>query len=391
MAIASKGLGRGLNALFQNDVSLKDENKSQADNLANAKIIPMSQLAPNPSQPRKDFDQEALYDLADSIRIQGLLQPILVRPLPGELPEQTTARYEIVAGERRWRAAKLAGLTELPALIKELSEAQAVALALIENLQREDLNPMEEAAGLQRLKDEFGLSQDDLAKQLGKSRSAVANSLRLLTLSENAQKNLRDGKISPGHARALLAFEDPAERENMRKQILETKLSVREVEALAFEAKEKSSAEILAETADVPGKPDSMAEEAAATAGDKAAISLPEPHGLGSDNPQNNRPGTSTDNLGGIQESLADTLTVPDQSGAAASASVKNKSSRNKKPQSATLRQLQHKLSQLVKLPVKISGRADKGRLSISYSSQTELAQLLIQLGMKGNLEGNPE
>jgi ParB family chromosome partitioning protein len=382
MVVASKGLGRGLNALFQNDMPLKNENNSPAESLANAKIIPMANIIPNPNQPRKDFDQEALYDLADSIRVQGLLQPILVRPLPNELPAQTSVQYEIVAGERRWRAAKLAGLTELPVLIKELSEAQAVALALIENLQREDLNPMEEALGLQRLKDDFGLSQDDLAKQLGKSRSTVANSLRLLTLSENAQKNLRDGKISPGHARALLAFEDPAERENMRKQILDQKLSVREVEACAFEAKEKSAAVAQVETDTEQRKPDSITEAELTS----SITPLPEPSKYISGNPQDNLPDNPANNRSDIQDPPAEPAVPPVQEEAEAPTPIKNKSARSKKPQSATLRQLQHKLSQVVKLPVKISGRADKGRLSISYSSQAELAQLLAQLGVEGNL-----
>ncbi|MDR1242162.1 MAG: ParB/RepB/Spo0J family partition protein [Deltaproteobacteria bacterium] len=382
MVVPSKGLGRGLNALFQNDIPLKDENNSQAERLANAKIIPMDNIVPNPNQPRKDFDQEALYDLADSIRIQGLLQPILVRPLPNDLPAQTASHYEIVAGERRWRAAKLAGLTELPVLIKELTEAQAAALALIENLQREDLNPMEEALGLQRLKDDFGLSQDDLAKQLGKSRSSVANSLRLLTLSENAQKNLRDGKISPGHARALLAFEDPAERESMRKQILDQKLSVREVEALAFEAKEKAAAAMQIETATEQQKPDSATEEELNT----AANPLPEPPGYISGTLQDNISGNIAGNLSSTRENMAVLAAPPVQKEQGVPTQVPGKSKRSKKPQSATLRQLQQKLSQAVKLPVKISGRADKGKLSISYSSQAELAQLLAKLGVEGNL-----
>ncbi|MDR1243345.1 MAG: ParB/RepB/Spo0J family partition protein [Deltaproteobacteria bacterium] len=369
-----KGLSKELSALLQNDFPFKGEYISSTESLTNAKIIPITTIVPNPNQPRKDFEQEAIYDLADSIRIQGLLQPILVRPVSGDLPEQTADQYEIVAGERRWRAAKLAGLTELPVLIKELSTAQSLALSLIENLQREDLNPMEEATGLQRLKEDFGLSQDDLAKQLGKSRSAVANSLRMLTLSENAQKNLRDGKISPGHARSLLAFEDHTERESMRKLILEKKLSVREVEALAYEARMKKARAAQAMT-DVEQKISGDAREAAESSSDRPAGSLPEP--------AVNPPGSPGANL----EDISATAPQAAPEELETTRSETDKGERNKKPQSATLMQLQHKLSLAVKLPVKISGRADRGRLSISYSSQAELAQLLTKLGVEENFD----
>jgi ParB family chromosome partitioning protein len=365
-----KGLSKELSALIQNDFPFKGEYRSSAESLTNAKIIPIATIVPNPNQPRKEFEQESIYDLADSIRVQGLLQPILVRPVYNDLPEQTVDQYEIVAGERRWRAAKLAGLTELPALIKELSTAQSLALSLIENLQREDLNPMEEATGLQRLKVDFGLSQDDLAKQLGKSRSAVANSLRLLTLSENAQKNLRDGKISPGHARALLAFEDHTERESMRKQILEKKLSVREVEGLAYEARMKKAKTAQA-IADAEQKMPADAREAATLSSDHPADAQPEP----------------AVNLSDNSEDISAIEPRTNQEWQETALSAADKNERNKKPQSATLMQLQHKLSLAVKLPVKISGRADRGRLSISYSTQEELAQLLTRLGVEENFD----
>ena len=242
MSAAQKGLGRGLGALFQ------DEPVRPVPDNENSSQIGIELIGPNPSQPRKDFDDEALNELAASIKENGLIQPILVRPSTGG-----GATYEIVAGERRWRASKLAGLTTVPVVIKELSDRETLALALIENLQREDLNPLEEAWGIQRLKDEFGLSQDEVAKQLGKSRSAVANILRLINLSENAQQDLRQGRISAGHARALLAFEDPEMQEQARRRIIDEKLSVREAEALAFESKNPPApAESAAATAASP-------------------------------------------------------------------------------------------------------------------------------------------
>jgi ParB family chromosome partitioning protein len=368
MAAVSKGLGRGLGALFQNDLPDATKMLSQAENPADTKIMAIRDISPNPGQPRKDFDQEALNELADSIRAQGLLQPILVRPVSGHLREHGAKRYEIVAGERRWRAAQLAGLTELPVIVKEISDTQALALALIENLQREDLNPLEEAVGMQRLKDEFGLSQEELANQLGKSRSAVANSLRLLNLPENAQQNLRAGKISPGHARALLAVDNPATSELIRKRILEQKLSVREAEALAFEAKEKTD-----------GKQPSTA-----TTGLPASKAAKQDYRT-----EINQPASQSDNHTHSQivpqkESLAVAPLADGQEQAVPGNRAKGIA---KKPQSVTLLALQSKLTLTVKLPVKFSGKTDKGRLSISYSSREELERLLEKLGVTGGLE----
>ena len=226
MVSMHKGLGKGLGALFSEEAA-SPANSAQSQQLA------LHSLIPNPKQPRKEFEMGALEELAASIRNQGVLQPILVRNFDKSRPN----KYEIVAGERRWRAAKLAGLLEVPVIIKDLTDQEALAITLIENLQRADLNALEEAAGMQQLKEEFGLSQEDLAQKLGKSRSAIANCLRLLSLSPAAQKDLQEGRISAGHARAILAFGNPDEQEVARKRVLAENLSVREVEGLAAQKK----------------------------------------------------------------------------------------------------------------------------------------------------------
>jgi ParB family chromosome partitioning protein len=208
-----KGLGRGLDALM-GDPSASDALKTLA----------VTALQPGKYQPRTLMNQEALEELAASIRAQGLMQPILVR----EIAED---QYEIIAGERRWRAAQLAGLDEIPALVREIADESALAMALIENIQRENLNPLEEAIGIQRLVDEFGLTQDAAAQALGKSRSAVANLLRLLNLDEGVRELLLAGQIDMGHARALLPLAIEQQLEAARHVVLKG-LSVREVEAL---------------------------------------------------------------------------------------------------------------------------------------------------------------
>jgi len=243
MAQPQKGLGRGLEALlggYREDAA--------GDNV---RKVPLTAIQPNPEQPRRVFSSEALADLAASIREQGVLQPVLVRPVAG----RGAASYEIVAGERRWRAARLAGLTEIPVLVREVDDEQSLALALIENLQREDLNPMEQAAGLQLLQTRFGMSQEDLAKKVGMSRSAVANTLRLLQLPEAMRADLSSGGLTAGHARALLAVTDETLREALWRRILEAGLSVREAEEAAAWVKlhgslpEKSGAPAAAEPA----------------------------------------------------------------------------------------------------------------------------------------------
>lgn len=188
MAKKKGGLGKGLDAIFA-------ENESEGEHTA--VMLKLSELEPNRSQPRHQFNEQALSELADSISRYGVLQPLLVRPL-------LSGGYQIVAGERRWRAARMAGVDEVPAVVKDLTDEQVMELALIENLQREDLNPLEEAQGFQSLMDTYGMTQDEVAKTVGKSRPAVANALRLMNLPESIQKLVSAGTISAGHARALL-------------------------------------------------------------------------------------------------------------------------------------------------------------------------------------------
>lgn len=223
-----KGLGRGLAALLGDDSA---EDYAALDRLRVAKEVPIEQLQPNRLQPRQRFETDAMADLVGSIRQKGILQPILVR--------RTAApnTYEIVAGERRWRAAQTAGLHQVPVVIKELSDSESLQIALIENIQRENLNPMEEARGYRRLIDEFEHSQEQLAEAVGKSRSQVANTLRLLTLPKPVQSMLEDGRLTAGHARALITTTDP---EALARQIVDSQLTVRQAESLASREKRKS-------------------------------------------------------------------------------------------------------------------------------------------------------
>ncbi|MCC7327531.1 MAG: ParB/RepB/Spo0J family partition protein [Burkholderiales bacterium] len=214
--IRPKGLGRGLDALLAGG-----NETAPADAL---QMIAIDRIRPGKYQPRTHIDETALAELAESIREQGVMQPVLVRPVDG-------GRFEIVAGERRWRAAQRAGLSEVPALVKQVPDQHALALALIENIQREDLNPLEEANGLKRLIDEFGLTHDAAAKAVGKSRSAVSNLLRLTQLGKPAQDYLMRGALEMGHARALLAL-SPAQQATTAARVVNGALSVRETERL---------------------------------------------------------------------------------------------------------------------------------------------------------------
>ncbi len=218
MAAKKPALGRGLDSLFA-DTTGGVETASPSD-------INISEIQPDKSQPRKNFDQAALEELAESIREHGVLQPLLIRPM------QDGMGYQIVAGERRWRAAKLAGLTEVPAIVKELTEREAAELALVENLQREDLGPVEEAMGYQNLAENYGLTQEEIAKRVGKSRPVVANALRLLGLAPEVLTFLEQGKITTGHAKVLLAVDDKAQQVRAATVVVEQKLSVRETEKL---------------------------------------------------------------------------------------------------------------------------------------------------------------
>jgi ParB family chromosome partitioning protein len=219
----SKGLGRGLSALLENDgdAGASPAAESQA-------TVKLDQLRPGKYQPRTRMDDASLAELAASIKEQGLMQPILVRPVSTDGGKN---RYEIIAGERRWRAAKIAGLAEVPVLVREVPDKAALAMALIENIQREDLNPLEEAAGIHRLVTEFKLTHQEAAQALGRSRTATTNLLRLLQLTEPVQRLIFDGTIDMGHARALLSL-DVARQESIARKIAAEGLSVRETERL---------------------------------------------------------------------------------------------------------------------------------------------------------------
>ena len=225
MAEHRRGLGRGLSALLgEADATAAGEAPRPGD----GRDLPIELIERNPAQPRRDFAEAELEELASSIRERGVLQPILVRPAPGE-----PGRYQIVAGERRWRAGQRAGLREMPAVVRELDDRTTLEIAIIENVQRVDLNAVEEALGYRDLVDRFGRTQEDIAGIVGKSRSHVANTLRLLGLPEAVQLELRAGRLSAGHARALAAAPDPAA---LARQVVEQGLNVREAEALARRA-----------------------------------------------------------------------------------------------------------------------------------------------------------
>ncbi|MDE5853338.1 MAG: ParB/RepB/Spo0J family partition protein [Oscillospiraceae bacterium] len=214
------GLGKGLDALFQ-------DNAKESKEIA---ILSINEVEPNRNQPRDRFDEESLTALANSIGEHGVIQPIVVRPLFG-------GRYQIIAGERRWRACRMVGLKEVPVIIKEVDDKSTMELALIENLQREDLNPIEEAKGYKNLMDNYSLTQDDVAKRVGKSRSAVANALRLLSLPSEVLEDIESYKLSAGQARALLAFGDKERIKEVAKKTVSNGLSVRELEKLSKETR----------------------------------------------------------------------------------------------------------------------------------------------------------
>ena len=215
-----RGLGRGLSALLGNDA----EDYARLDQVRASKVVAIEQLHPNPNQPRRRFDEVEMETLVESIQEVGMLQPILVRRI-----DDDDESFEIVAGERRWRAAQRAQLHQVPIVIKELDDGQSLKIALVENIQREDLNAIEEAEGYRRLMDEFSLTQEAVSLAVGRSRSHIANSVRLLGLPDSVKTVLEEGKLSAGHGRALLATDDP---ENLAKKALKKELTVRELEAL---------------------------------------------------------------------------------------------------------------------------------------------------------------
>ncbi len=233
MAAKKSGLGRGFDAIFA-DNSVEDI--STGNSTTKVKLL---DIEPNREQPRKQFDEDALAELSDSIAQHGVLQPLLVRPMPD-------GGYQLVAGERRWRASRMAGLTEVPVVIRDLTDAQVAELALVENLQRENLNPLEEANGYKELSDKFGYTQEKISEIVGKSRPSIANALRLLNLPADVQEMVSNGSLSMGHARAILSLEDDKMKTDLAKLVIANDLSVRETERIARnmvkEAPKKSKA-----------------------------------------------------------------------------------------------------------------------------------------------------
>lgn len=238
-----KGLGKGLDALFI-DNATKIEGSS-------AEMLKINEVEPNRNQPRKAFDNEALQQLADSIREHGIIQPILVRPL-------NSGGYQIIAGERRWRASRMAGLTEVPVIIRDYDDTKTMEIALIENLQRENLNPIEEALGYRELMENFSLTQAEVSTSVGKSRSAVANTLRLLNLPKEAVDLVQEGRLSSGHARALLGFEDENQIIEVAKKAADNGLTVRDVEKLS---KKPTQSQVKKANTNMAGKRDSFLDE----------------------------------------------------------------------------------------------------------------------------------
>ena len=312
----TRGLGRGLDALFGESTP---KASPSVDN-GPAHTLPLSKIVPNPGQPRHHFSKDALDELANSIREQGIIQPLLVRPKRLE-----PGMYEIVAGERRWRAANIAGLREVPVLIRELSDEEVMAAALIENLQREDLNPIEEALALQALREHCELTQEQLAARIGKSRPAIANALRLLQLSLAAQDDLQFGRINAGHARALLSLDNADAQEELRAAIVDRQMNVRDAEAAATLWKEQGAFPWHGEEAPTAEQPTS--EE------------------------------------------------VPSVQPAPAKPSHRAKS--------AAIKSVQKEIRQCLNLKVSVSGTEERGRITLTYTTQSELAQLLSQWGIE--------
>jgi len=351
MCAQVRGLGRGLDALFRNEDGAPDRAQRQND----VSIVSLEALVPSPRQPRKNFALDTLEELAASIRSQGIVQPLLVRPTADG------AGYEIVAGERRWRAAKLAGLTDIPVLVRQLSDMEVMAAALIENLQREDLNPLEEARALAALRTEFGLSQDELANTLGKSRSAIANALRLLNLNAEAQDALEKGQISAGHARAILSLGSPEAQSDLVQRCIQYALSVRDAEYAATLWKEEArfpwtqAGKDAQQSATAPQEPHLEAGQAAEAGQTVDAGRLAEVGQAGGD--------------GQLVE--VGQLVAPEQ-----------RQTPLRKTQSPLLQQAQQQLSQELKIRASISGTEARGRISLNYQSQEELHALLRRLGI---------
>lgn len=221
--MAQKRLGRGLDSLISNKLD-KSIGKTEESNVSRETFVRLSDIEPNKGQPRRNFDQTALEELADSIKVHGIIQPIVVR--------KTGNTYEIIAGERRWRAARLAGLTEAPVIVRDYSVQETYEIALIENIQRQNLNAIEEAVAYQKLIDEYSLKQEEVASRVGKSRTAITNSLRLLKLEDGVKQMVIDSKLSAGHARTLISIDDPKLQVKLAEKIVSENLSVRQTEEL---------------------------------------------------------------------------------------------------------------------------------------------------------------
>lgn len=219
-----RGLGRGLNALINTGTDTESKENTKENNEYKEVFVNISLVEPNRNQPRKEFDKDALSELANSIKQYGILQPIIV--------QKNEDMYEIIAGERRWRAAKEAGLTEVPIIIRDYDKQKIMEISIIENIQRENLNPIEEAMAYQSLMEEYGLKHEELAERVSKNRSTITNSMRLLKLSDNIQQMIIDGKISAGHAKVLLSVENTSEQEKIAQELISKSLSVRELEKL---------------------------------------------------------------------------------------------------------------------------------------------------------------
>jgi len=232
-----KGLGKGLEALISSTNQLEENNRNVLE-------LKINDVEPNAEQPRKVFDQEKLETLAQSIKEHGVVQPIVVR--------KEGARYIIVAGERRWRASKMAGLKTIPVVVKDLTDKEVMEIALIENLQREDLNPIEEAEAYQRLMNEFQMTQEDVSKVVGRSRSAIANSVRLLSLAKEVQEMISEGRLTSGHARTLITINDNQRQKELATQIIEKGLNVRDTEKLAAKEDKRSVPKKAAKSKDKP-------------------------------------------------------------------------------------------------------------------------------------------
>lgn len=261
-----KGLGKGLDSLIPSNVLDTNDNKQKLEN--NQKpdsIVDINKVEPNREQPRKFFDEDALLELSESIKQVGLLQPILV--------QDRESYYEIIAGERRWRACKLAGLKEIPVIIRKFTEQEIVEISIIENIQREDLNPIEEAMAYKRLLDEFNLKQDEVAEKVSKNRTTITNSLRLLKLCEEVRQMVIDGKLTTGHARAIISIEDPAEQTELAEKIFDEKMSVREVEKYIKSLNKPKSQKIKKENESLQVVYSNIEEELKLLFGTKVSIS----------------------------------------------------------------------------------------------------------------------